>query len=99
MELQLLGPHRLQPSLGFMAGHGETAMNDDVFTVPCALGCERRVNPLSRHTWHQIRGWARPGRNGGSDIAAREPLGDEYACDECVKKVQNGLNARQGVLL
>ena len=58
--------------------------------------CGVEVDPNSRETWHQITGWSRPGKAGGSDIALRERVVDgDVACDVCIRRIQAGANPSQ----
>jgi hypothetical protein len=64
--------------------------------------CGDPVDPQSRFTWHRIVGWERKAvsasRKGGSDIALREQR-EEFACDQCVHRLQQGLAPLQEALL
>jgi hypothetical protein len=76
-------------------------MTDDLsapLARPCFY-CGKDVDPNSRFTWHGVKGWERPGRKGGSDIAAREKIEDVFACDPCVRLVQAGRVPGQASLL
>jgi hypothetical protein len=67
-------------------------MTDDLnspLTRSCTF-CDKALDPDSRYTWHKVTGWERPGRKGGSDIAARTRDGETFACDPCVRDLQAG---------
>lgn len=78
-------------------------MSDDIYRANCFY-CTDPVNPLNKGTWHRVIGWERTvavrasGKKGGSDIALREPR-DEYACDQCVRRLQQGIPTGQRALL
>jgi hypothetical protein len=46
-----------------------------------------------------VIGWARRGKQGGSDIRLREKYGDDFAHDQCVERERAKIAAGQGTLL
>jgi hypothetical protein len=65
--------------------------------------CGSAVDPFARSTWQRVHGWQRralsgTSRRGGSDIAVREAR-EQWACDECVRRLQRGVAPRQGSLV
>jgi hypothetical protein len=79
------------------------AAPDIVFTATCHY-CDEPVDVTNWRVWQRIVGWERKtrvrdtGTRGGSDITLREPR-DEYACPDCVAKLQAGIHAGQGSLV
>jgi hypothetical protein len=73
-------------------------------TVPCALGCDKPVDPLDHTTFQRVIGWERKagvrasGKHGGSDIVGRKTL-NEFAHSQCVYRERDTGSAAQGVLL
>lgn len=68
----------------------------------CAL-CSLPLDPNSPDVWRRVRGWERrapraSSRRGGSDIVLRE-LEPEWACADCVRRLQRGVAVRQEALL
>jgi hypothetical protein len=53
--------------------------------------CGELVDAQARETWHTMKGWERPGRAGGSDIALRKRTGMGFAHPHCVRREQEGL--------
>lgn len=63
-------------------------------------------DPVDERTgYRHVQGWERKtrvrssGTQGGSDIACREPLGDEWACMFCIEKKKRGLSVGQSSML
>ena len=79
------------------AARGERGEGRVSYDVPCAF-CGEPVDAESKETWHTMRGWERPGRNGGSDIALRQRAGDEFAHDHCIRREQQRIPATQEVM-
>jgi hypothetical protein len=67
--------------------------------VLCSICKRHEVDAQSPHTWRRMTGWARKGQNGGSDVAAREWLGAAFACDVCVRRLQQGVSPLQEELV
>jgi hypothetical protein len=69
-------------------------------TVLCSL-CGKPI-PEGIRPYRGVHGWERKAlaesRRGGSDIVARQSL-DEYACDQCIRRLQAGIAPTQESLL
>jgi len=69
--------------------------------VVCAY-CDEPVDPNSPSVYRRITGWERKAvassRRGGSDIVLRES-GPYWACDACIRRLQAGVDIKQGSLL
>jgi hypothetical protein len=61
--------------------------------------CGEPLDPSSRWSWYRVIGWARRGKQGGSDIRLREKYGDDFAHDQCVERERAKIAAGQGTLL
>jgi hypothetical protein len=71
-------------------------------TAPCTY-CGTPVDPTSRYVWTRIQGWEKKAyvsstRKGGSDISLREHL-EQYACEDCIRKLKRGVSPGQATLI
>lgn len=71
-------------------------------TARCVY-CGELVDAASPATWRRVQGWAKlvshrssgNRRTGISDIALRERMGDDCACDSCIRMLKAGRTPRQ----
>jgi len=80
------------------AGHVSVTRRSVVGTLRLAglTGCSCCGDPVdraSRDAWQRVVGWTSR-EHPGKDIRGREAR-DEYACNACVRKMQDGLNPGQ----
>ena len=66
--------------------------------IVCSL-CGHEI-PAGSRPWHRVHAWERAAppsssRRGGHDIAARERVPDELACDVCVRRLQRHVSPAQ----
>jgi hypothetical protein len=63
----------------------------------CQL-CGREI-PAHLRPWQRIQAWQRSAasssRRGGYDVAVRQPIPDQYACNTCIRRLQSGVSPSQ----
>lgn len=66
--------------------------------APCAGKCGQLIAD-TRLAWCGVTGWERYREQGGTNhVAVRRPTG-EFMCEDCMRKLKDGLDPAQGELM